>query len=184
MARTRYYHGGEKVYGHLIKGGGIDGEGIYLTTDYRRAFQYGSRGPGGVERVPHITVAYVDPSKIKLWNSSERIDLREFATGEGRGVVWPGTIAYLDKLRKDYPDGNVDIWDRGNIWLQTLGQDNNKLIELGYQAIKNGGDLIVLDPSVIEYSTSGYTGPAPAPGTPEAEALSGLAGTRWSPPWA
>lgn len=139
-----YYHGGAKVYDRLLPGGGIDGNGIYLTTDRDRALMYAKRDAHGVDRDPAITEVEVDLTGVKIWDYSKEFDLREFTDA-------PWLADMIEKYGEKSATMNGE-----NARIYLFGNDNAGLRKLGYRALKKGTkknshDLIVLDPSIIKY---------------------------------
>lgn len=141
--KQRYYHGGAQVYDELLPGDGIDGKGIYLTSDKRRAMMYGARDTSGAERKSHITEVLVE-DRVKVWEDEGLYDLRNFTKA-----------SWLTELIQKYGEqGAIMSGQNARVYLGwTPDQDpgNRNLKRLGYQAIHRGSDFIVLDPSIITY---------------------------------
>lgn len=138
----RYYHGGAERYAVLKEGDGVDGQGIYLTSDLRRAQMYSRRGAGGVEREGGITEVWVDTDAIKVWDDEAQVDLRDYA---------PPNAPWLRELvEKHGPEACRMTGQNARIWLGWKS-DNSELKQHGFQAIKRHHDLVVLDPSVVQY---------------------------------
>lgn len=146
MALTRYYHGGAAVYSELRPGRGVDGVGIYLTNDLKRAVMYGSRDTQGRDREAFVTTVGIDLDKTKLWfsESDTRYDLRTF----------PEAAAWIDRHIAQYGE-KAAIVGGSTAWVYLFGGSDDGNAQLreryGIQAIKNNSDLIVLDPSIIVY---------------------------------
>lgn len=145
LSSTRYYHGGAETYDVLREGNGLDGLGIYLTSDPRRAQMYSRRGKGGVDRSGGVTEVMVDTDKIKVWDDDADVDLRDFAD--------PDKTPWLRKLIEERgPEACFMNGQSARIYLGWKNNNSNsELKQRGYQAIKRHTDLVVLDPSVIEY---------------------------------
>lgn len=145
MGLTRYYHGGAQVYSELKPGDGVDGVGIYLTNNLKRAIMYGSRDSQGRDREAFVTTVGVDLDKAKLWFSDDtKYDLRTF----------PESAAWIDKHVAQYGEGAA-MMRGGTARIYLFGNNadsNDKMRErYGIQAIKTESDLIVLDPSILVY---------------------------------
>ena len=142
-SRTTYYHGGAKRYDRLRPGDGVDGKGIYLTSDLKRAEMYGKRDTSGKDRAAHITEVAIDLSRIKVWDYGETFDLRDFSSA-----------SWVDDLIKKHGEKSV-LMNGENARIYLFGNDNTGIKKLGYKAIKkplfgNKHDLIVLDDSIIQ----------------------------------
>jgi hypothetical protein len=145
MPLTRYYHGGSQVYSELRPGNGVDGVGIYLTDNMKRAFMYGSRDKEGREREAFITTVGVDLDKAKLWFSDDtRYDLRTF----------PESAPWIDRHIAEYGE-KAAFLPGGTARIYLFGNDDTSNEQMrqryGIQAIKTHSDLIVIDSSILVY---------------------------------
>lgn len=138
-----YFHGGEKVYERLAPGTGIDGVGIYLTSNRSRAEMYAKRDSKGKERKPFITEVGVDTRRARIWDDQAEVDLRDFTDA-----------SWLAELVERYgPAAPKMNGQNARIYLGwSEDRSNAELKRRGFQAIRRGSDLVVLDPSIIEYS--------------------------------
>lgn len=138
-----YFHGGEKVYERLAPGTGIDGVGIYLTRSRRRAEMYARRDAKGRERKPFITEVGVDTRRVRVWDDEAEVDLRDFTD-----APWLAELIARHGPRAPKMNGQ-----NARIYLGwSEDRSNAELKRRGFQAIRRGSDLVVLDPSIIEYS--------------------------------
>jgi hypothetical protein len=146
MAAKTYYHGGAQIYQRLRPGRGIDGIGIYLTTNLNRAIMYGSRGVDGKDREPFITVVEVDLDKWRYWDNQAKYNIKFFSEA----------APFIDKLVADYGPEAVNMNGSGAL-LFMFGDpnttDRNDILrdKYGMMAIKSDPDLIVLEPGIIKY---------------------------------
>jgi hypothetical protein len=145
MMRT-YFHGGAQVYDRLTPGTGIDGDGIYLTTSRNRAEMYGKKDAQGRERKPYLTEVGVDVEKVKIWDDDAETDLRDFAAKSD--AHWLSDMLSQHGSRAALMSGQNARVYLG--WVKD--RSNDELKRRGFQAIRRGSDLVVLDPSIIEYS--------------------------------
>jgi hypothetical protein len=145
MMRT-YFHGGAQVYERLTPGTGIDGDGIYLTTSRNRAEMYGKRSASGRDRKAFLTEVGVDTALARVWDDEAKVDLRGFAA--------PGDAHWIADLQAQHgPQVTIMTGQNARVYLGWLNdRSNDELKRRGFQAIKRGSDLVVLDPSIIEYS--------------------------------
>lgn len=160
------YHGGASEYETLSPGTGVDGDGIYLTTDKNRATVYGKRDNQGVDREPHITEATIDPTKAKVWDDQATYDVVD-VLGENEARAMYEKLISQGWLRH-YKTGELIPFED---WRQQSGQtirvqyiadrSNKKLLEMGYNVIKNNSDRIVLDGGILKYKQPTPTTPKP-----------------------
>jgi len=125
---TVWYHGsGLANLKELDWGGGIDGAGVYLTKDIKRAHMYASRGGDGSDRRPYIYEVKVNVDKV--WDDAdENVVMSEYSNEN-----WAKDLILDGMNARTY-----------------LGSDcNNLLRTLGFDAILTYKDLIVLDKSCI-----------------------------------
>jgi hypothetical protein len=131
QAKSNAFHGGSAKHDLLTTGNGMDGEGIYTTTQSKRAAMYGARGSDGVERTPVVQRVHValknplDSNKIY-----KRSDFKQNSTS-------------LDKIFNYYKNGI----DGDNLALQLrAGSNSNKAArDLGFDGIKKGSDVIAFN---------------------------------------
>jgi len=138
-SKTTWYHGAGAKYVNLLPGDGIDGPGIYLTKDKRRAEMYAKRDTQGKDRddfYVHEVKIKVDPKKV--WNYSEQYDLRQYSSAP-----------WVAELFEKHGEQGVMI-DGQNAKIYLGWDDNKKLKKLGFQALMSHTDLIVLDASIIQ----------------------------------
>jgi len=133
-----WYHGGAMKYDKLLPGNGIDGPGIYLTKDRNRALLYAKRDAKGVDRESyHIHEVRVNLDLNRIWDCSKTYDLRNYTNAD-----------WVTDLFNKYGEKGV-VMDGCSAREYLFGKNNDGLVDLGYQAILNNNDLIVLDESVI-----------------------------------
>jgi hypothetical protein len=159
MMKT-YFHGGAQVYKRLLPGTGIDGDGIYLTSSRKRAEMYSRSAPQtaqaasrpvfgdahGRERKPHLTEVGVDVEKAKIWDDDAEVDLRDFAAKTDASWI-------AEMLAQHGPRVTLMNGQNARVYLGWVkDRSNGELKRRGFQAIKRGSDLVVLDPGIIEYS--------------------------------
>jgi len=150
MMKT-YFHGGAQVYERLLPGSGIDGVGIYLTSSRKRAEMYSRSAPQSAqaasrERKAQLTEVGVDVEKAKIWDDEADIDLRDFAAKTDAQWI-------AEMLAQHGPRAAFMTGQNARVYLGWVkDRSNSELKRRGFQAIKRGSDLIVLDPSIIEYS--------------------------------
>lgn len=146
------YHGGGAEYDELKPGTGMDGDGIYLTTDENRAMTYAKRDNQGIDREPHVTQAQIDPTLAKVWD-----DQANYVVSDVLGDAEAQRIYSL--FEGQYKERGVPMppfaeWNKSQSgqWIRTTmiaDRSNKRLLDLGYNVIKNGSDRIVLDPKVL-----------------------------------
>lgn len=91
-----------------------------------------------------MTEVLVDTRRAKIWDDERVVNLRDF-TNE----------PWLDELVRKYGEnGTIMSGQNARIYLGWAGDNdpgNENLRRLGHQAIQRHEDLVVLDPSIIEY---------------------------------
>lgn len=135
---TIWYHGGPTKYEKLISGnGGIDGDGIYLTKDPKRATLYAKKDQKGnpIEGYLHKVKINIDSNKI--WDCEKIYDLRDYSKEN-----------WVQELYNKYGENGVKL-DGCTAREFLFGKDNSGLRNLGFQAILNNNDLVVLDDNII-----------------------------------
>jgi hypothetical protein len=133
-----WYHGGASKYDVLLPGNGIDGSGIYLTRDKNRALLYAKRDAKGVDRENYyIHEVRINLDLKRVWDCSKEYDLRNYTNA-----------SWVQDLINKYGEKGVKM-DGCSAREYLFGKDNKELVNLGYQAILNNNDLIVLDDKVI-----------------------------------
>jgi hypothetical protein len=136
VSKVLWYHGGDTKRESLISGDGVDGEGIYLTKNPKRAEMYAKKNKFGNQTenyYVHKVIVKVNPSKVFDYN--ENIDLRDF------------NPPWLKKFIDQYGE-KASILNGQNAKIY-MGWDNNDLKKMGFDAILTDIDLIVLNPSII-----------------------------------
>lgn len=138
---TTWYHGGACGFENLIKGKGVAGDGLYLTKNRKRAEMYAKKDNAGKLRenpcVYEVRVR-IEPAKIfygsKMYNLAEWVD----KINSKQFTEWvQNTVA-------KYGEQSV-IMDGQNANIVLSGRNNEKMIELGYDAFTENDDLILLN---------------------------------------
>jgi 8-oxo-dGTP pyrophosphatase MutT (NUDIX family) len=143
---TRYFHGGAKRYERLVPGSGIDGRGIYLTSDRSRAAIY-ARSSKGSKGGGEITEVSVDLARAKVWDDDRMVDLRHYSRDP-----------WVEELVQKYgPNATKMNGQNARIylgWTPDRDPENRELRSRGWQAIARGSDLVVLDPAIMVYQAA------------------------------
>lgn len=131
-------------------GAGLDGRGIYLTSNRKRAEMYARSSEGAVGGGV-VTEVLVDTDRAKVWDDDARVDLRKFAK--------PSDARWIADLLAQHGEAGVVMGGQNaRIYLGWVNdEENRELRQRGYQAIQRYEDFIVLDPSIIEYDRKPMT---------------------------
>ena len=134
-ANTDSYHGGAAKHETFINGNGIDGQGVYTTTDAARAKMYGTTDVNGNVREPVV-------QKVRTGVINPLDENKTYVRAD-----FPQQNPQLDKVFDYYKDGVNGM----NLAIQLRGKDgSNEIVkQLGFDGIKKGKDIIAFYPEKV-----------------------------------
>jgi len=134
-ANTDSYHGGAAKHETFINGNGIDGQGVYTTTDAARAKMYGTTDVNGNVREPVV-------QKVRTGVINPLDENKTYVRAD-----FPQQNPQLDKVFDYYKDGVNGT----NLAIQLRGKDGSNEIakQLGFDGIKKGKDIIAFYPEKL-----------------------------------